>query len=329
MSCRCGGSDILRSSFPCPVCGGSDWENVAVHSFERVGKDRLPEYFRLRWEVFFDLWFPGQESVELRSVMCRQCGLMTYAPRPETVDIDAQYAYLDARQTPVPTKRFAENDVGTLWRIRRVHAFIIPHLPHRTLRILDYGGSDGKLLVPFVLDDHDCEVVDYETRTLPGIRRRGSTIDELSAGLRYDLIICSHVLEHLAEPAALLRQLAALLVDGGLLYVEVPDEIWRGIPIAYDPVTHVNFFNEQNITLLCLNQDLGLVARRRRIERFGGWRVKVTGLLLKAGAPVADVSLDQARKATLKLLQPGLPASLRQLVTIRIPNRIARRSAGI
>jgi SAM-dependent methyltransferase len=319
----------MRSDFPCPVCGGSRWETVETHSFERAGKELLPEYFRLRWEIFFDLWFAGQESVELRSVVCRQCGLMTYAPRPDTADIDAQYAYLDARQTPIPTMPFETNDAGTLARIRRVHEFIAAHIPHRTLRILDYGGSDGKLLVPFVLDDHDCEVVDYHATPLPGIRRRGSTIDELPAGLRYDLILCSHVLEHLAEPAALLRQLSALLTDGGLLYVEVPDEIWRGIPITYDPVTHVNFFNEQNITLLCRNQGLGLVARRRRIERFGGWRVKVTGLLLKQGAPAADISLEQAREATLKLLRPGPWASLRHLVSIRIPNRFARQRAGI
>lgn len=319
----------MRADFPCPVCEQTDWEAVGEHVFARRGKDLLPEYFRLRWEIFFDVWFPGQENVELRSVMCRRCGLMTYAPRPETADIDAQYAYLDAHQTPIPTLPFYENDAGTLARISRVHAFIEPHLPPRTLRVLDYGGSDGKLLMPFHAADHDCEVIDYHAEPLPGIRRRGSTIDELPADLRYDLILCSHVLEHIADPSALLRQLTKRLTDGGILYIEVPDEIWRGIPITHDPVTHVNFFNEHNISLLCQRHGLGLVAHRRRIEHFDGWRVKVTGVLLKHGAPAAEVSLDRASKATMKLLRPGPWASLRNLISIRIPNRFARQRAGI
>lgn len=252
----------MRRDFDCPVCRLQDWETTGTLAFDRQGKERLPEYFRLRWEIFFDLWFAGQERVLLRSVMCRQCGLMTYAPRPEMADIDAQYAYLDAHQTPIPTRPFHENDAGTLARIRRVHTFIKPYLPHRTLRVLDYGGSDGKLLVPFLADDHDCEVIDYHAEPLPCIRHRGSTIDELSEELRYDLILCSHVLEDLADPAALLHQLTERLTDGGILYIEVPNEIWRGIPITYDPVTHVNFFTPAGLELLCAIHGLRVLARR-------------------------------------------------------------------
>ncbi|MBE0644937.1 MAG: class I SAM-dependent methyltransferase [Bacteroidetes bacterium] len=258
-------------------------------------------------------------------MMCKDCGLMTYSPRPETADIDAQYAYLDERQTPIGTRPFDENDRGTLRRIRRVHAFLASHLPPRTLRILDYGGSDGKLLVPFLRDDHDCEVVDYHPEPLKGIHRRGSTLEDIPQEMRYDVILCSHVLEHLSEPGELLRQLSARLTEGGLLYVEVPNEIWRGTPITYDPVTHVNFFNRVNIALLCQQKaDLGIIATRTGREQFGAWRVKVTGILARKGAKRIEIPLPSALNATQRLQRPSLAAALAHLFEIRIPNKIAR-----
>jgi SAM-dependent methyltransferase len=318
----------MREEFTCPVCEAVDWETVGRHVFEKAGKEELPEYFRLRWEIFFDLWFVGQARVELMSLLCRSCGMMTYSPRPETTDIDAQYAYLDNWQSPIRTRPYHEIDFGTLRRIERVHAFIKPYLPPRTLRLLDYGGSDGKLLMPFAAEDHDCEVIDYHTDPLPGIRRRGGTIDELPQGLTYDLIIVSHVLEHLAEPALLLRQLAKLLTDRGLLYVEVPNEIWRDIPITYDPVTHVNFFNRENIALLCQRHGLGIIARRDQIERFGQWRVKVSGVLLRKDAARIEITSKSAVRVSRALLQPGWRQEMRQIMTIRLPNRLARMREG-
>lgn len=40
---------------------------------------------------------------------------------------------------------------------------------------------------------------------------------------RYDFVICSHVLEHVANPLHLLAECARVLKNGGVLYVSVPD----------------------------------------------------------------------------------------------------------
>ena len=68
-----------------------------------------------------------------------------------------------------------------------------------TLRILDFGGGDGKLLSGFRRRGHDCYLVDYNLQPLTGIEKLGDTLDDLDDGETFDVVLCSHVLEHVAE----------------------------------------------------------------------------------------------------------------------------------
>ena len=54
------------------------------------------------------------------------------------------------------------------------------------------------------------------------------TWDPISLPRRFDVIVCSHVLEHLREPAESLARLTSLLNHGGVLIVAVPNIVhWR------------------------------------------------------------------------------------------------------
>ena len=64
------------------------------------------------------------------------------------------------------------------------------------------------------------------------------------------MIICSHVLEHLVDPTEVVRSLADYLLDDGIIYVEVPLEIWDCIPLPVEPVTHINFFSPESLRIL-------------------------------------------------------------------------------
>lgn len=48
----------------------------------------------------------------------------------------------------------------------------------------------------------------------------------LSVGSGFDLVLLSHVLEHLADPATLLRSLKAVLAPGGLIAVALPNPLF-------------------------------------------------------------------------------------------------------
>ncbi len=61
-------------------------------------------------------------------------------------------------------------------------------------------------------------------------------IDAAVKGRRFGAVVCSHLLEHVREPFAAARNIAALLAPGGLIFVQVPwvqgfhdfpDDFWR------------------------------------------------------------------------------------------------------
>jgi SAM-dependent methyltransferase len=49
-------------------------------------------------------------------------------------------------------------------------------------------------------------------------------VTDPSAEAPYDFVMCCHLLEHVAEPAALTAELAKLIAPDGLIYFEVPWE---------------------------------------------------------------------------------------------------------
>ena len=73
------------------------------------------------------------------------------------------------------------------------------------------------------------------------------TLAEAPAGLRADLVVCRHVLEHVPDPVAMLREAReAVSRDGTNLYVEVPDaEYMLEAPAIWDLIyEHVGYFTD-------------------------------------------------------------------------------------
>jgi len=76
----------------------------------------------------------------------------------------------------------------------------------------------------------------------------------------FDLIVLSHVLEHLFDAQAVVASLLPLLATGGLLYLETPDASryrTEGFPPLYffDP-EHINHFSAKSLTFLGATLDL-------------------------------------------------------------------------
>jgi SAM-dependent methyltransferase len=69
----------------------------------------------------------------------------------------------------------------------------------------------------------------------------------------FDAILCSHVLEHCAEPAAVLQDMATVLKAGGRLYMSVP---FLGDPIHQEPY---DFFRYTHYGLRHIIENAGLI----------------------------------------------------------------------
>jgi len=123
----------------------------------------------------------------------------------------------------------------------------------------------------------------------------------------YDVVICSHVLEHLSDPYAVVAKLAHKLKPGAVLYVEVPSETslrlpktgngWMGVRGCLnfcDDETHKTMVDLHRISEVLKKSGFTVSRTRRRLL----WRrivllpFYVGGVLLFKGFVPASVLWD-------------------------------------
>ena len=327
--------------YPCPVCQAGAWQSVQDFVYDirdqtarlpahRHYWQRLQRYLGLLWfnapyprtvtvpplnaaqrlrrRVLFECWFPGAETVTLTSVLCRECGFMTYMPRPTRADLQAKYTFLSQEN---PSHTAAPIEPYDLERAQRVYDVVSSCFSDSStpLTILDYGGGDGRLMQPFLQRGNHCFLVDYASNIRPGVVKLGDELEAVPADQVFDVIICSHVLEHLADPLAITHQLQLRLKPEGILYAEVPQEIWDGIRIEYDPVTHVNFFTQYALERLFRQASYEVLTSRQVVGSYGQARKEVIWLLAQPSDGI-DLVVTRPVAAAENSLRPGRLRSL-------------------
>lgn len=113
--------------------------------------------------------------------------------------------------------------------------------PLKINSLLDYGGDTG-CLIPDVFKTAKKYVYDLSNRSLIN----DVYLYNLEDKFKFDLVICSHVLEHKSNPSDLITQLKELMNESGLLYLEVPyKEVYPIPPNTFDE--HLNEWNEKSL----------------------------------------------------------------------------------
>ena len=226
---------------PCAICASRNWRSISRRRYAKSDVNQLNDYERERYRVLFEVWFPDRKAVTFTSRYCLECGFVAYTPRPTTMDIDAKYRFLAySRLSGNGTDPYSPIEKR---RARELYYHASRNAPkRRNLRILDFGGGDGRMVRHFLAEGAECDLVDFNETTYPCVRRVGATERDLDGTTYYDLIVCSHVMEHVAEPVSVLSKLARQLKPDGTIYLEVPMEVWSRAPLHKEPVTHVNFF---------------------------------------------------------------------------------------
>jgi SAM-dependent methyltransferase len=158
-------------------------------------------------------------------------------------------------------------------------------------RILDVGGGTGEISGSFVTHGGAASafVVDPDPASIEAARSRGlkgfaGTIEEFETEDRFDLVMMLNLIEHVADPVAVLGKAASLLAPGGLIWLQTPNfraldakvfrhRNWAG----YHCPRHWAIFNEPGLRRALERAQLE-VAEFRRTQGGGFWAQSLIGL---------------------------------------------------
>lgn len=301
----------MISSPSCPVCDSGTTESLGARTYSAKDIPHLDIYTSKRYRVLFEVWFPGKSEVTFESKLCKICGMVFSSPRPTEEDLSNAQSFM-SQLGP-----WIISDVDGVESLRAKDLFCrLARYAHKGSRALDFGGGDGHLMTPFVDHGCDCFLVDYYPSPVSIVRKLGDTIDELPDNMIFDLIICSHVFEHLIDPFSMLVKLRRHLSKDGILYIEVPMELWRRIPLDKEPLTHINFFTVQSLRFLMERASLRMISCRMGayLHTSGSKQTAVRAIF----TPADKVQLSYPVRAahnTKKIIYPSLFLRL-QMLTI-------------
>ena len=212
---------------PCPLCGVKNNLQGLFHGrFEQLKKDYVVSE-------------------------CRSCGFIHQNPSWGEKDYDNLYA--DHVYDPSNHKFYPSQ----IERYRGVAA-VIGNLPLFQSRILDYGCYDGSFmewLKKFTAFGQQTRIIGYDI-FLKNISNADGFYNSLKILLEkessFDVVVMSHVLEHIFNPLKVLGFINdKLLKDKGYLVIEVPDASFiRNDDCSPVHIQHLNYFTPQTMVKL-------------------------------------------------------------------------------
>jgi SAM-dependent methyltransferase len=175
------------------------------------------------------------------SAICRSCGVVRTTPR---LTDDSLAAFYDNEYRPLYDGTIEAQD-GFL-RLQRARGVNISHYVRGLLpasgRVVDLGCGAGWTLLPFREAGHRVAGCDLRSTYLEAGRALGLDLRHgdhttLIDKAPFDLVILSHVFEHITDPWKLMADIKPMLAPDGLVYIEVPG--LQAIPSAYgDPLRY-------------------------------------------------------------------------------------------
>lgn len=278
---------VTVETVPC-LCGGTDFAKLA-------GVDR----YGLRQDT----------------VVCRACGLVQSNPRL-TADAYAWFYGTDLYRTIYDGPDFVAR--AEPWYQERGHEILgrLRELVDLTgvETVLEFGAGGGWNLVPFRDAGLRARGYDLSPELVALGQRHG--IDMTLGGLEdikgsYDLIVASHVIEHLTDPIDGLRRLHAHLSAGGRLYLAVPNI--EHLHIVQLQNAHTYYFTRRTLQWACRRAGLQAAHFRQEEGAHQSWLVTPTdepplpvGVLEGHYNEIVALARSYGRRHRLRFARAGL-----------------------
>lgn len=188
----------------CPACGGAGERWATVHDVEYRTSDEAFEYHR-----------------------CTACNVV-FLPDPPVDRLAEIY--------PPTYYAYAGDETSLVQRVklaldRRRFARLLAGVPGSSLAALDVGGGDGWVLSTLREVDRRVGrtvVVDLDAEAKARAEARGhesfcGRIEDFDDPGPFDVVLLFNLIEHVADPGAVLRRLAGLLSPSGVILVKTPN----------------------------------------------------------------------------------------------------------
>ena len=201
---------------PCCICGGKNFEILSK-------KDH------------FGLCMPV--------VICRDCGLAQTNPRMTRESYD-QFYEIEYRRLyegeDIPTHEFFKLQ----WEHGgEIYDYLIGNLAQSELKnlfVVEVGCASGGILQRFKERGNEVYGVDLDSRYLEfgrvnyGLDMEIGAIDKaVKLSRSADIVIYSHVLEHILDPITELTKLREIMKENSFLYIELPGIKYLGVSRGY------------------------------------------------------------------------------------------------
>jgi len=229
---------------------------VTLEQIKKIKESELELYYKeLRLNILFDyLLFNQKNEIMFEFFLCQKCGFIFFIPCPNQEDIMKKYQILEhfllkPKESPYLDRR--QKRISNL--IRNESILKVP------CKMLDYGGSKGDSLKPFI-DENYCFVLDYyPVKKYNEINYIKGDLNSIKESEKFDIIFLQHTLEHVYDPVNLVKGLVDHLENNGYIYIEVPLGCFKEYKIMQEPLTHINFFSEESLTYLLKKINLNII----------------------------------------------------------------------
>lgn len=233
---------LKKEYIPCTVCDSS--KHVVVFNDDRY-------------------------NMGIKTVMCKHCGFVFTNPRPTSKEMESFYRENYRRfyfGYPDPGSDEYQNSVLrqiALSRAEWLGSFVRDELVSEVPSVLDIGCGEGAFLNLMGKAyaskclygiEPDPVYAEYAGKTnganvTVGVNALDFIQENQNMLGSFDLVLLSHVLEHIYNPIEVLAQIKSLLKDDGILCVEVPNlgsSAWSGNGMFH--IAHVNHFSSESLT---------------------------------------------------------------------------------
>jgi SAM-dependent methyltransferase len=227
-------------------------------------------------------------------VRCARCGLVQINPQPDPVSVASRYGSKYGKDYLA----YEQKNEAAFLRLQelalRDAGFFALEKKNGPGRILDIGCATGALLASLAKRGWTVQGVEISGPQAEYCRGRGLTVSSLPLEENrfppecFDAVSASHLIEHVNDPGAFVREIYRILKKGGRFYVTTPNIAgfqarlfggrWRSA--IFD---HLYLFSRT--TLCALLERAGF-----RIERCSTWGGLATGIAPKPVKALFDLS---------------------------------------